>query len=90
MGSPKLLDQVRDKIRIKHYSIRTEQAYVDWIKRFILFHGKKHPSELGRDAITKYLTHLAKDKQVAASPPDRNQSGRNTKPSPQCYPLSLS
>lgn len=67
MGSPKLLDQVRDKIRTKHYSIRTEQAYVDWVKRFILFHGKKHPSELGRVAVSQYLTHLAKDKQVAAS-----------------------
>lgn len=41
--APKLLDQVRDKIRLKHYSIRTEQAYVDWIKRFVLFHHKRHP-----------------------------------------------
>ena len=48
---PKLLDQVRDVIRRKHYSIRTEQAYVDWIKRFILFHGKRHPVDLDRKAI---------------------------------------
>ena len=41
--SPKLLDQVRDKLRVKHYSIRTEQSYTDWIKRYILFHGKRHP-----------------------------------------------
>jgi len=43
----KLLDQVRDVIRLKHYSIRTEQAYVDWIKRYILFHDKRHPQEMG-------------------------------------------
>ena len=45
---PKLLDQVRAKIRLKHYSIRTEQAYVDWIRRYILFHGKRHPQEMGK------------------------------------------
>ena len=45
---PKLLDQVRAKIRLKHYSIRTEQAYVDWIRRYILFHDKRHPQEIGR------------------------------------------
>ena len=43
----KLLDQVRDTLRLKHYSIRTEEAYVDWIRRFILFHGKRHPNEMG-------------------------------------------
>jgi len=43
----KLLDQVRDAIRLKHYSIRTEEAYVNWIKRFILFHGVRHPAEMG-------------------------------------------
>jgi hypothetical protein len=43
---PKLLDQVRNKLRVKHYSIRTEQVYADWIKRFILFHGKRHPNEM--------------------------------------------
>lgn len=64
---PKLLDQVRDKIRVKHYSIRTEKAYVDWIKRFILFHGKKHPSQLGMDEVNQFLTHLATQRDVAAS-----------------------
>ena len=44
---PKLLDQVRDKIRVKHYSIRTEAQYVQWIKRFIFFHGKRHPKDMG-------------------------------------------
>jgi hypothetical protein len=46
-AKPKLLDQVRDKIRLKHYSIRTEEAYVDWIKRFILFQRKRHPKDMG-------------------------------------------
>ena len=50
-NKPKLLDQVRNAIRVKHYSIRTEQAYIDWIKRFILFHGKRHPVDLDRKAI---------------------------------------
>ena len=45
--TPRLLDQVRDKIRRMHYSLRTEQAYLDWIKRFILFNGKRHPVDLG-------------------------------------------
>jgi hypothetical protein len=46
---PKLLDQVREAIQIRHYSMRTEEAYVGWIKRFILFHGKRHPLEMGED-----------------------------------------
>ena len=44
---PKLLDHLRDRLRVRHYSIRTEQAYVDWVRRYILFHGKRHPPELG-------------------------------------------
>ncbi|WP_024296699.1 integron integrase [Methylomicrobium lacus] len=64
---PKLLDQVRDKIRLKHYSIRTEQAYTDWIKRFILYFGKKHPREMGAPEVERFLTHLAVNGQVAAS-----------------------
>ena len=55
----KLLDQVRDVIRLKHYSIRTEETYVMWIRRFILFHNKQHPSEMGEQEISKFLTHLA-------------------------------
>ena len=64
---PKLLDQVRDKIRFKHYSIRTEHAYVDWIKRYILFHGKRHPQEMGKQEAEQFLSHLAVDRNVAAS-----------------------
>src|SRR5258708_21408564 len=63
----KLLDQVRDVIRRKHFSIRTEQAYVDWIRRFILFHDKRHPAEMGEQELTEFLTHLARDVHVAAS-----------------------
>ena len=67
MSQPKLLDQVREVIRTKHYSIRTEETYVSWIKRFILFHGKRHPKELGPKEISAFLTHLAVDRKVAAS-----------------------
>ncbi|MBK7895013.1 MAG: phage integrase N-terminal SAM-like domain-containing protein [Anaerolineaceae bacterium] len=63
----KLLDQVRQKIRLKGYSYQTEKTYVDWIKRFILFHQKRHPSEMGKDEVEAFLTHLAVDRDVAAS-----------------------
>jgi integrase len=63
----KLLDQVRDAIRLKHYSIRTEETYVDWIRRFILFHGKRHPRQMGTPEIEAFLIHLAVDRKGAAS-----------------------
>jgi len=61
------MDQVRDTIRKKHYSIRTEQTYCEWIKRFIFFNGKRHPSEMGKNEIACFLSHLATDRKVAAS-----------------------
>jgi len=64
---PKLLDQVREKIRLRHYSIRTEQSYLDWIKRYILFHNKKHPKDMGAPQVEAFLTHLAVKRNVAAS-----------------------
>lgn len=64
---PRLLDQVRDKIRVKHYSIRTEQAYLDWVKRFVLFHGKRHPEAMGAAEVEAFLTHLAVERNVASS-----------------------
>lgn len=73
-SSPKLLDQVRGKIRLKHYSIRTEQAYADWIKRFILFFGKRHPRDLGAADVEKFLTHLAVEGKVAASTQNQAKS----------------
>jgi integrase len=65
--SPKLLDQVRDAIRIRHYSIRTEEAYVQWIRSFIRFHGLRHPMEMGAREVTVYLSHLATERDVAAA-----------------------
>ena len=64
---PRLLDRVRDAIRTRHYSYRTEEAYVSWIRRFILFHGKRHPAEMGKAEISQFLTSLAVDRRVAAS-----------------------
>ena len=64
---PRLLDQVREVIRIKRYSIRTEEAYVQWIKRFILFHDKRHPRDMGPEEIRQFLTYLAMTRRVAAS-----------------------
>ncbi|MDD2605237.1 MAG: phage integrase N-terminal SAM-like domain-containing protein, partial [Desulfobacteraceae bacterium] len=66
-SAPKLLDQVRDAIRRKHYSIRTEETYCDWIRRYILFHDKKHPRDMGAAEIERFLTHLAVAGKVAAS-----------------------
>jgi len=67
MGKPKLLDQVRNAIRVKHYSLRTEEAYVHWAKAYIFFHHKRHPEQMGEREISQFLTHLAVDKNVAAS-----------------------
>jgi integron integrase len=67
MEKPKLLDQVRNLMRVRHLSHKTERAYVGYIRDYILFHGKKHPKDLGVDEIREYLTHLAVEKNVAAS-----------------------
>jgi integron integrase len=71
---PKLLDQVRGKIRLKHYSIRTEQAYVDWIKRYILHFDKQHPKDLGAVEVEQFLTHLAMMGKVSASTQNQAKS----------------
>lgn len=63
----KLLDQVRDLLRAKHYSLRTEKTYIFWIKRYIFFHSKRHPRDVGPAGIKIFLTHLATEKNVAAS-----------------------
>ncbi len=63
----RLLERVRAAIRTKHYSLRTEKAYVHWIKRFIIFHKKRHPAEMGEGEIGAYLTHLAVNARVASS-----------------------
>ena len=64
---PRLLDRVRAAVRTRHYSRRTEEAYVAWIRRYIIFHGKRHPMEMGASEITGFLTWLAVDGHVAAS-----------------------
>jgi integron integrase len=64
---PRLLDLVRDAIRRRHYSLRTEESYVHWIKRFIYFSGRRHPGELGAPEVTAFLNHLARERSVAAS-----------------------
>jgi integron integrase len=64
---PRLLDRVRDRLRARHFSPRTEQAYVGWIRRFILFHGKRHPQEMGEPDITMFLSDLATRGRVSAS-----------------------
>lgn len=67
IAPPRLLDRVRWHLRVKHYSIRTERTYLDWIRRYILFHGKRHPEGMGEEQIAAFLTHLAVNLNVAAS-----------------------
>lgn len=64
---PKLLERLRIHMRTRHYSIRTEQAYIDWARRFIVYHGKRHPQEMGAAEVEAFLSHLAVDRQVSAS-----------------------
>ncbi len=63
---PKLLDQMRNVIRTKHYSMSTEQAYLQWVRRYILFHGKRHPRDMGAEHLESYLTHLSVQRRVSA------------------------
>ena len=65
--TPKLLDRVREAIRVRHYSRRTEEAYVTWIRRYIVFHHKTHPEHMGAEEISRFLTWLAVDRRVSAS-----------------------
>ena len=71
---PKLMVQVRERTRFKHYSIRTETCYVDWIRRFILFHGKRHPAEMGATEVQDFLSHLAVVGKVSASTQNQAKS----------------
>lgn len=64
---PKLLERVRGAIRVRHLSLRTEKAYLQWIRRYILFHRKRHPLEMGEKEINEFLTHLAVEKRVSPS-----------------------
>lgn len=72
--SPKLITRLRSEIRVRHYSIRTEQAYVDWVRRYIFFHGKRHPKEMGSGEVRDFLSHLAVDRKVAAATQNQAKS----------------
>ena len=65
--TPKLLDRLREAIRLRHYGRRTEEAYVGWVRRYILFHDKRHPAEMAERDVTRFLSHLAQERQVSAS-----------------------
>ena len=80
----KLLDRVRDVIRLKHYSIRTEEAYVNWIKRYIFFHDVRHPAEMGAAEVEAFLTHLAVKENVAASTQNPCTEPVEVRPSAPC------
>jgi hypothetical protein len=67
MSEKKLLDQVADALRVKHYSYRTEQTYVDWIRRYILFHNKRHPREMSETEIRTFITYLATERHLSAA-----------------------
>ncbi len=66
-ASPRLLDQLRYRIRFRHYSLRTEAAYVQWARRYLVFHGRRHPRELGAEHLTSFLSSLANDRNVSAA-----------------------
>lgn len=72
---PRLLDQVRAAVRVRHFSRRTEDAYVHWIRRFIVFHGTRHPRELGAEHVSRFLTWLAVEQHVSASTQNQALSG---------------
>jgi len=63
----KVLDQVRNAVRLKHYAYRAEQSYVDWVRRYILFHNKSHPKDMGENEVREFLTCLASERKVSAS-----------------------
>jgi hypothetical protein len=65
---PELLEEVRDLIRTRHYSYRTEETYLYWIRQYILFHGKQYPVEMGPAEVSQFLTHLAVNREVALHP----------------------
>lgn len=72
--SPKLLDRMRAEIRVRHYSIRTEETYLDWARRFILFHDKRHPKDMGADEVQSFLSYLAVERNVASSTQNQAKS----------------
>ena len=71
-GHPvRLLDRVREAIRVRHYSIRTEHTYIGWIRRYVLFYDRRHPAQMGESEVARFLTHLAVDEHVAPATQDQ-------------------
>jgi len=66
-NKPKLLDQLRHTMRLKHYSLKTEKSYVNWVRRFIFFHNKRYPKEMGTKEVRTFLNYLAVELHVSAS-----------------------
>lgn len=73
-GSPKLLTQARQRLRLLHYSLRTEGVYLQWMRRFIIFHGKRHPADMGAVEVSAFLSHLASDREVSAATQNQAKS----------------
>ena len=75
---PKLLERVRETVRLKHYSLRTEKTYLDWIKRFIVFQGKRHPETMGAEEVREFLSDLATRQGVAAATQNQHVKASRT------------
>ena len=92
MPAVKLLDRVREQLRLKHYSYRTEETYLHWIKRYILYHKKRHPNEMGDEEIRAFLVHLAEKEQVAASTHTAREigAGETRRSAPFCFSIVTS
>ncbi len=73
----KLEDQLRDTMRFKHLSLKTEESYVGWYRRYVLWHGKKHPAEMGAEEVEAFLTHLAVERKLAASSQNQRNDARH-------------
>ncbi len=71
---PKLLDHLRAELRVRHYSLRTEQVYAEWVRRFILHNGTRHPAEMGAEEVAAFLSYLASERNVAASTQNQAKS----------------
>ncbi len=88
-SQPRLLDQMREALRLKHLSFRTEEAYIGWVKRFILFHDKRHPKDMGAAEIRAFLSYLASHEHVAASNTEWCAQ-RSSLSVPLCFTATLS
>ena len=92
-GKPKLLDQMKSIMRMKHYSLQTEKSYVQWVRRYIYFHNKRHPEEMGALDVQKFLSYLAVEQNVSASTQNQarlhSRAATKLRPGIKCYCFSL-